>query len=165
MGRQIRSDLHRTCFASKRRFVMKYLVMWILFAQVFLGTVLQADASLWNHILTYKANYRYPPDQNLQEEREWWARHYDVMVGDPDIKNIAPNSRILMYLIDLTIFQSDKYPHYGELQEWVRNNKSNLEDCFLHFSEDTEIGTPQGDMFIKGSKQKKPENRVQTFKI
>lgn len=142
---------------------MKLLLMFIAIALFSLGNVPQAEASIWNHILTYKANFRYPPQQKLAEEQKWWGRHYDVMVGNPAIKAIAPNSRILSYEIDLTVFQSDKYPHYGELVSWAKENNVNIEECFLHFSEDTVIGTPQGDITIKGGEAKTQANRVQTF--
>lgn len=142
---------------------MKQLLVCISIVLFSIVSVPQVEASLWNHILTYKANFRYPPKQKIDEEKRWWAEHYDVMLGSPDLKKIAPNNRFFTYDIDMTVFQSEKYPRYAELQSWARENKANIEECFLHFLEDTVIDTPKGDIVIKGSKEKKISNRVQTF--
>ena len=122
-----------------------------------------AEASRWGHILTYKALYRYPPKSAINQETDWWATHYDMVAASGDkllaLKNISPDINCLAYILDSAIPQADS----PAVERFAKEKGYDIEELYLHFSEDTVLKTPKGDITIKGHSKKNRENRIETY--
>lgn len=128
----------------------------------------------WNHILTFSVDYRYPPAGSAQAEADWNAKHWDAGVANPTNKlTVNPNFRAYLYRLDQTYFSDGYDPHdglYAQLQSYATANGYDLEDAFLHFSENTVIngfptGTyPGGTASFTCSGQKTLACRIKVYK-
>lgn len=101
----------------------------------------------WGHILTFKEDYRTSYISDLTQranEMAWGAKHYDAQIGHVDeTKAINPNSKMYSYRLDLSYFsKNDSHGLYADLLSFIQQNPNrgyNLEDAFLHFSENTTV--------------------------
>lgn len=123
----------------------------------------------WNHILTFSVDYRYPPAGQEQIEADWNAKHWDAGVANPTNKlTLNPNFAGYLYRLDQTYFSDGYDPHsglYAQLQSYATANGYDLEDAFLHFSENTVLnGFPGGNASFTCSGQKTLACRIKVYK-
>ena len=109
----------------------------------------------WNHILTFSVDYRYPPAGSAQTEADWNARHWDAGVANPTNKlTLNPSFAAYLYRLDQTYFSDGYDPHdglYAQLQSYATANGYDLEDAFLHFSENTVVNGFSGAAYPGGT--------------
>jgi hypothetical protein len=102
----------------------------------------------WNHVLISKDEYRY--DQS-NDELKWDADHFDLVDFDFDrnyidtYKQYNPTAIYILYQLDQTIPMENKYLYlYNDLVTFASDHGYNVEDAFLHLSNDTTL-TPFQD--------------------
>jgi hypothetical protein len=100
----------------------------------------------WEHILISKDDYRYPDPEDLASEIAWNAKHFDLVDFDSDrssfdmYKAANPTAIYILYEIDMTSIASGYYSSiYNDLVAYAG---SNLEDVFLHVSNNTTLTLP-----------------------
>ena len=130
----------------------------------------------WEHILTFKEEYRWSNNYPGYDPAEigWGAKHYDALITgyNDEVKLYNPFAEIYRYRLDLSIINDMPGSIYEEIYNdmilFAQQNGYNLEDIFLHFSEDTTVfldfrTKPDVQVVIPGCPMTKTEAcRVQT---
>ena len=108
----------------------------------------------WGHILTAKEDYRYYPSSTRSAEVIWSALNHDLIITFDTADEIIPfnpNIPFYEYKTDLTFGTSTSDQQYLDLVAFASAGGYNLEDAFVHFSEDTVIDVySSGQVSITG---------------
>lgn len=148
------------------RAVLRFSFLFCLFLWVIIATYLPTAYSYsevsphWNHIRTHLTDFRTiyisDPDERAGQY-DWAARHYDQIIGDGVVRDTVyqykrrnPNIKWYAYATNWTfmIVNADfiTTAWYTHMQNWYSNHPEyNLEDAFIHDSNECPIGTEKTD--------------------